>query len=223
MSKKAYILVSIVTFAASMLIFKGISYTSHKVNTSPGTCNICHSELIKYNFDDYKGNLYSRSKVTSGASIGCAECHPYPFREYQKSTHYMNRSGVRPGCMACHEPHSLFNLIRFKFLYLNTGTQGDSLFHNITGVVMDKEKWEKRRVELAKKVREGFLATDSAKCRNCHVRALIVSKKAPVMRAHKKIESQGKTCIDCHYNLVHAEVPWGEEDKDEESAGEAKD
>ncbi|MEE9614927.1 MAG: NapC/NirT family cytochrome c [Thermodesulfobacteriota bacterium] len=216
--RKTHVIVALVTLVASILVFKVVGYTSHRLNTDPGVCNICHEKMIKYSFDDYKGNSFSSSKVTSGARIGCAECHPYPFREFQKSTHYNNPSGVRPGCISCHEPHSMFQLIRFKFLYINSGSQGDSAFHNISGVIMDKELWEKRRIELAGKVREKLLATDSAKCRDCHDRALLKPTSKTIERAHKKMETQNKTCIDCHYDLVHAEVPWddGEDDDDDD-------
>jgi nitrate/TMAO reductase-like tetraheme cytochrome c subunit len=46
---------------------------------------------------------------------------------------------------------------------------------------------------------------DSSTCRACHknTKPPGVSAKA----AHKKMETEGATCIDCHQNLVHKKVP----------------
>ncbi|MBI5233096.1 MAG: NapC/NirT family cytochrome c [Deltaproteobacteria bacterium] len=145
----------------------------------------------------------------------CTSCHTmeYPYAEFKKSTHYESRSGVSPKCVDCHiPPDSGF-----------TGKLGQILKDTFSkNSNVDEKAWKEMRPKLAKVVREKLLETDSAACRRCHVREAIVSKKAPVMRAHTKIETQKKTCIDCHYNLVHAEVPWGDEDEDEGEA-EVKD
>ena len=42
-------------------------------------------------------------------------------------------------------------------------------------------------------------------CRVCHKAVRPSSDDAA--KQHKRMESEGLTCIDCHQNLVHEEVP----------------
>ncbi|MEE9614923.1 MAG: NapC/NirT family cytochrome c [Thermodesulfobacteriota bacterium] len=139
----------------------------------------------------------------------CTSCHTmsYPYAEFKESAHYKNRSGVSPRCVDCHIP------------------PGSGLMGKLQQIMKDRfsgnsnvseEEWDEMRPGLAEVVRTKLLESNSATCKKCHVREAIVSKSAPVMRAHRKIETQNKTCIDCHYNLVHAEVPWGDDEDDDD-------
>ncbi len=46
---------------------------------------------------------------------------------------------------------------------------------------------------------------DSVTCRDCHRDPN--PPGADAQEAHKKLKTEGATCIDCHQNLVHEAVP----------------
>ena len=137
-------------------------------------------------------------------SVGCAECHAYPFEEYRGSAHYDNERGVRPGCIGCHEQHSVREILMWKFFYVNEGGMGESPFHAISNALRDIPSWEILRKDLAKKVRIRMLEDESEKCQNCH------KTKGKWFNKFEVHQSE-KTCIQCHYNLVHKDVKWHED------------
>jgi nitrate/TMAO reductase-like tetraheme cytochrome c subunit len=139
-------------------------------------------------------------------TVGCAECHAYPFEEYRESPHYDNDSGVRPGCLRCHEPHSVREVLTWKFFYVNQGSLGESPFHAISNSIRDAPAWEELRIQLAGRVRQMMVEEDSVKCKVCHKPEAQWFKK--IKRHQSTLEKGDKTCVECHYNLVHAEVPW---------------
>jgi len=128
-------------------------------------------------------------------TVGCAECHAYPFEEYKESAHFENKRGVRAGCVGCHNPHTVVDVLAWKFFYVNKGTFGESPFHAISNSLRDIPAWEELRITLAGKVREQMVAEESAKCKACH---------KPAGQWFQKIESHqntDKTCVICHHNL----------------------
>jgi len=129
----------------------------------------------------------------------CTSCHAmkYPYEEFQQSRHYKSRSGISPNCVDCHIPKG-DNLTKFRRVI------GDGLAQ-LTGP-RTKEEFEERRPELAKRVRDYLYKTDSKTCRQCHVEEAMKSDNQDAMDAHKRMVEEKKTCIDCHYNLVHAKV-----------------
>jgi len=139
-------------------------------------------------------------------TVGCAECHAYPFEEYRESAHFDNDREVRPGCLGCHNPHSVREILTWKFFYVNEGTIGESPFHSISNSLRDIPAWENLRVDLANKVRKQMMAENSAKCKVCHKPQ---SKWFAKIKRHQEMGE--KTCIQCHYNLVHKEVRWHKE------------
>ncbi len=184
-------------------------------------CVTCHEIYVDY--DEYKpvGALsesledHNPSKAPDpglfNVTVGCAECHAYPFEEYRDSPHYYNDLGVRPGCVGCHDPHSVRQVLAWKFFYVNTGGLGESAFHAISNSLRDTAKWEALRVTLAARVRKQMVDEDSVKCKVCHEPE---SKWFKKIKRHKSTEGdEGKTCVQCHYNLVHAEVPWEKADQ----------
>jgi nitrate/TMAO reductase-like tetraheme cytochrome c subunit len=84
------------------------------------------------------------------------------------------------------------------------------LFHKALGTIDTREKFEAKRLELAKNVWASMEASDSRECRNCHSLEAMdlesqgrsVSKKHTLERNLEK----GKTCIDCHKGVAH-ELP----------------
>ncbi len=147
----------------------------------------------------------------------CTSCHSmkFPYEEYKKSMHFKSPSGVTAGCPDCHVPHQIIPLIKAKVM------AAKDVWAEITHPSMTEDEWAKMRPELAKRVREKLLKSDSATCRRCHNFENLVPSRDRGVNAHEKAKEKGKTCIECHYNLVHAEVPWEKGIKDG-GAGQAE-
>jgi len=187
---------------------------SHSRFTRPSVCITCHEIFVPY--DEYKQTSalsesiedYKPSKELDmghfNMTVGCAECHAYPYEEYRESPHYDNQRGVKTGCLGCHNPHSVWQFFAWKFFYINNSTIGESPFHAISSGLRDIAEWEELRPELAMVVRKRMVEDDSAKCKVCHRTG---SKWYNKIKRHQETE---KTCIRCHYNLVHKEVEWVE-------------
>ncbi|MBF0369028.1 MAG: NapC/NirT family cytochrome c [Magnetococcales bacterium] len=143
-------------------------------------------------------------------TVGCAECHAYPYEEYKASPHGENERGVEPGCMGCHNAHSVREILMWKFFYVNQGGLGETPFHAISSTLRDIPAWEDLRIELAKRVREEMVAEDSVKCKNCHKPKSKWFNK--IERHQENIKTLKKTCVECHYNIVHKSVKWHEDD-----------
>ena len=58
---------------------------------------------------------------------------------------------------------------------------------------------------MAHDARMNLKKWDSVTCRDCHRNPDPPGDDAQA--AHKRMETHGATCIDCHQNLVHEEAP----------------
>jgi cytochrome c-type protein NapC len=67
------------------------------------------------------------------------------------------------------------------------------------------EKFNERRLIMAHDARMNLKKWDSVTCRDCHKNPDPPGEDAQA--AHKRMETHGATCIDCHQNLVHEEAP----------------
>lgn len=211
-SKTRRVLTACVVFV--VLFSTGMLSWTHSRFTRSNVCITCHEVFVEYDeyaqtsapsdsIEDYKPS----EPIDPGhfnMTVGCAECHAYPFEEYRESAHYDNERGIRTGCLGCHNPHTVAEFFVWKFFYINKGTIGESPFHAISSSLRNAPEWEDLRPELAKVVREKMVEEDSAKCKVCHK---IESKWFNKIKRHQKTE---KTCIRCHYNLVHRDVKWVE-------------
>lgn len=141
---------------------------------------------------------------TEAFCISCHEMKENLYKEYTDSVHYSNRSGVRATCPDCHVPKEWIYKVGRKIRATN------ELFHHLAGSIDTREKFEAKRIELAKHVWRSMRATDSRECRNCHdfdmMDFTIQEHRARVR--HQEAQNEGKTCIDCHKGLVH-ELPAG--------------
>ena len=139
---------------------------------------------------------------TEGFCIGCHEMRSNPYAEYQDTIHDTNRSGVRAICSDCHVPREPGAMLVRK-----VEATFELWGHFVTGVIDTKEKYEKHRYEMAKKVWTRMKKTDSLECRNCHndakMSADLQTEKARAR--HAKGRAEGLTCIDCHFGIAHAE------------------
>lgn len=137
----------------------------------------------------------------------CLSCHSmsYTAEELRKSTHY-GAAGINPGCKDCHLPPCF--ILRAKS-HLIDGTR--AFIGELKKDLSTKEAFDKHRAKFAHNARINLKKWDSSPCRRCHKKPVPSSEEAA--EEHKKMETEGLTCIDCHQNLVHEEVP--EEDLNE--------
>ena len=136
----------------------------------------------------------------------CISCHVMKdnvYVEYQQTIHYSNRTGVRAVCADCHVPKEWFDKLGRKI----RATMHE-LPHWAMGTIGTREKFEARRLFLAKRVWSDMKNSDSHECRNCHAlehmdldqQALSASRKHTLKRQTER----GETCIDCHQGIAHA-------------------
>jgi cytochrome c-type protein NapC len=144
----------------------------------------------------------------------CTSCHEMRdtvFQEYKETIHYKNRSGVRAICSDCHVPKNWIH----KFARKVAASQ--ELYSKfITGSVSTPEKFETKRIELARHVWATMKGNDSHECRNCHSwEAMDPNKQHPRARGPmEKAQKEGKTCIDCHKGIAHLLPKEYNEDED---------
>ena len=94
--------------------------------------------------------------------ISCHEMEENVYQEYKKTIHYSNRSGVRATCSDCHVPDPWVHKVVRKVQASN------EVLHKVLGSIDTPEKFDKKRLTLAKNVWHAMKATDSRECRNCH-------------------------------------------------------
>ena len=150
----------------------------------------------------------------SNSETFCISCHVMKdnvYAEYQETIHYSNRTGVRAVCADCHVPKEWFAKLGRKMQ-----ASMHELPHWALGTIDTPEKFEARRLYLAKRVWSHMKDSDSHECRNCHElehmdldkQQLSASRKHTLKR---QIE-RGETCIDCHQGVAHS-LPEGWEDE----------
>ena len=132
----------------------------------------------------------------------CISCHVMRdnvYKEYTKTIHFENRTGVRATCPDCHVPKEWAHKTARKISATN------ELFHWLKGTISTREKFEERRLKLARHVWSSMRASDSRECRNCHG-IDFMKLKTQSAQAAKMHELAGKwkmTCIDCHQGIAH--------------------
>ncbi len=141
--------------------------------------------------------------------ISCHEMKENVYDEYTETIHYANRSGVRAICTDCHVPKEWIHKVIRKVRATN------ELYHKLLGSISTREKFEAKRLELAKRVWASMKATDSRECRNCHDDESMDYEKQESRSAdrHEEGFDEGKTCIDCHKGIAH-KLPKGAFDKE---------
>ncbi|MEE8364686.1 MAG: NapC/NirT family cytochrome c [Gammaproteobacteria bacterium] len=134
--------------------------------------------------------------------ISCHEMEENVYREYTKTTHYTNRSGVRATCSDCHVPDPWVHKVIRKVQASN------EILHKVLGSIDTPEKFDEKRLELAKIVWKTMKATDSRECRNCHNYESMnpESQKKRSRKQHINGMQAGNTCIDCHKGIAHTKV-----------------
>lgn len=134
--------------------------------------------------------------------ISCHEMEENVFQEYTKTIHYQNRSGVRATCSDCHVPDPWVHKVVRKIQASN------ELLHKALGTIDTPEKFDAKRLTLAKNVWYAMKDTDSRECRNCHDFTTMQpeDQKPRARKQHLDAMTSGGTCIDCHKGIAHKGV-----------------
>jgi cytochrome c-type protein NapC len=131
--------------------------------------------------------------------IGCHEMHDNVYQEYKKTIHYSNRTGVRAVCSDCHVPkdwtHKMIRKIQAS----------KEVYGKIMGTIDTREKFEAKRLQLARNEWARMKASDSRECRNCHTFDGMdtAKQKTRAAKQHETAKKDNMTCIDCHKGIAH--------------------
>jgi len=134
--------------------------------------------------------------------ISCHEMEENVYDEYTETVHYQNRTGVRATCSDCHVPDPWVHKVVRKIKASN------ELVHKVLGTVDTPDKFENKRLTLAKNVWKEMKESDSRECRNCHSWDAMTDKKQKLRawKRHGMAREAGETCIDCHKGIAHRPV-----------------
>jgi cytochrome c-type protein NapC len=149
----------------------------------------------------------------SSTETFCISCHEMAdnvYVEYQQTTHYSNRTGVRATCPDCHVPKPWGAKVARKI---------QATMHEIPGWVLGtidtREKFQAKRLELATNEWTRLKNNDSLECRNCHEldHMDLTEQGRSASRRHipERVRENGDSCIDCHQGIAH-DLPEGWED-----------
>lgn len=132
----------------------------------------------------------------------CTSCHEMRdnvYVEYKETIHYSNRTGVRAMCSDCHVPKDWMHKMARKI------QASQELYGKVMGTIDTKEKFEAKRLELARHEWARMKASDSRECRNCHSFDGMNTEvqKPRAKKAHELGQRDKQTCIDCHKGIAH--------------------
>lgn len=134
--------------------------------------------------------------------ISCHEMENNLYAEYKETIHFQNRTGVRATCSDCHVPHE------WGYKVVRKIKATSELFHKMRGTIDTPEKFEDKRLTLAKNVWRAMKKTDSRECRNCHTWDAMSNdlQKRRAKKKHEEAREEEMTCIDCHKGIAHRAV-----------------
>ena len=133
----------------------------------------------------------------------CTTCHSMELaaEPYRNSRHYKPDSGARASCGDCHVSEGVFAATWDHFI----GTK--DLMKQLFGADYNDPVVNALHLpEAAFAAREWFRERDSATCKRCHTKEAIYGERPDTLQIHLE-DAKEKTCIECHYNLVHRKVP----------------
>ncbi|MFA5538183.1 MAG: NapC/NirT family cytochrome c [Gemmobacter sp.] len=134
--------------------------------------------------------------------LTCHEMREYLYEEYSDTIHYQNRTGVQATCSDCHVPREWVHKMVRKV------HASRELYHWALGSIRTPERFEAKRLQLARNVWGSMKRTDSRECRNCHtIESMNPEFQEPRARkAHLDAMAAGNTCIDCHKGIAHKDL-----------------
>ncbi len=156
-------------------------------------------------------NTVMEATNTERFCISCHEMYDNVYQEYKQTIHYSNRTGVRATCPDCHVPkdwtHKMIRKVQAS----------REVWGKLTGTIDTPEKFEAKRLQLARSEWARMKASDSRECRNCHSLESMnaEAQQQRARRQHQRASDDGDTCIDCHKGIAHRK-PEGMTEEDEE-------
>ena len=165
------------------------------------------------------GGLHWSIEISNTESF-CLSCHEMRdnvYQEYKTSAHYTSRSGVRATCPDCHVPRTWNQKMARKLAAVN------EIYHWASGSIDTREKFLKKRPDLAKVVWQTMENNDSAECRGCHEfnELQLAQQSSGARRSHNRGLKKGITCISCHKGISH-QLPTSYWDDEHQRMKEAK-
>lgn len=147
------------------------------------------------------GGFNTALEITNSEEF-CISCHEmrnnvYP--EYKETIHFENRTGVRATCPDCHVPKE------WGYMMVRKVQASRELWGKLVGTIDTPEKFEAKRLTLARSEWKRMKNSDSRECRNCHnfdSMDLERQKKRAKVQHEMAIEDN-MTCIDCHKGIAH--------------------
>ena len=148
---------------------------------------------------------------TEAFCISCHEMRDNVYPEYKETIHYANRTGVRATCPDCHVPKD------WTYKMVRKVQASKELWGKLVGTIDTHEKFEAKRLEMARHEWQRMKASDSRECRNCHSLTSMnsESQKQRARKQHEIAIEDNMTCIDCHKGIAHHK-PQGMTEADEE-------
>ncbi len=147
------------------------------------------------------GGFHAALEATNNEAfcISCHEMRDNVYVEYKETIHYTNRTGVRATCPDCHVPKEWGPKMLRKIQASN------EVLGKILGTIDTREKFEAKRLELARHEWARMKANNSLECRNCHTLASMNREvqKPRAQKSHEMAVKDGDTCIDCHKGIAH--------------------
>ncbi len=140
----------------------------------------------------------------------CNNCHlPWEFNANYRLTAtrpHQARHGDKTSqarCVECHLPKGWWNT---TYAYTHFLSITDLFGHFRDRDAERAGKWIEPRRATSYRVRDRLFEYDSVTCRSCHIESEIKPKRSRGVNAHKLALKEKKTCIACHFNLVHRQV-----------------
>ncbi len=146
---------------------------------------------------------FNWSLEVSNTEQFCVSCHVMRqnvYEQYKQSSHAANRTGVRASCPDCHVPREWIHKVARKVAATN------ELFHWMVRTIDTPEKFEAKKLELARHVWQSMSSSNSRECRNCHeFDSMSAEQQIPkTYLMHGLAEKWETTCIECHQGVVHS-------------------
>ncbi len=120
------------------------------------------------------------------------------------SAHPATPEGGQARCVDCHLPKGL---AASAYAYTHFLTLTDLFGHTRDREAERRGPWIEPVAKRAYRMRDRLMEYDSITCRSCHIESEIKPKRKRGQRAHERALENKETCIECHDNLVHREVP----------------
>ncbi len=145
---------------------------------------------------------FEASLKATNTETFCISCHEMEDNSYtmlKQTSHFHNRSGVRPTCSDCHVPRPFIPKMIRKI------EAAREVWGHLTGIIDTPEKYAAHAPAMKDREVARLQANDSAECRNCHdvIQTDYSLQTAKARQYHQALEHNDKTCIDCHKGIAH--------------------